>query len=61
MKFNKLEIDNPKDLIFGKSKYPVTTKRGLIIGDGKEYGKIYVKIRCYILFNLKKGFIPLKV
>jgi len=34
MKFNKLAISTPDELIFGKALYPVTTRRGLVIGGG---------------------------
>lgn len=34
MKYNKLAIATPEDLVFGKSLFPVTTRRGLIIGGG---------------------------
>lgn len=32
MKFNKLAISSPEELIFGHAKFPVTTRRGLVIG-----------------------------
>lgn len=34
MKYNKLAIATPEELVFGKSLLPVTTRRGLIIGGG---------------------------
>lgn len=34
MKFNKLAISTPEGLLFGNALYPVTTKRGLVIGGG---------------------------
>jgi methanol--5-hydroxybenzimidazolylcobamide Co-methyltransferase len=34
MKFNKLAIDTPEGLMFGTALYPVTTRRGLVIGGG---------------------------
>ena len=34
MKFNKLAISTPEGLLFGNAMYPVTTKRGLVIGGG---------------------------
>jgi methanol---5-hydroxybenzimidazolylcobamide Co-methyltransferase len=34
MKFNKLAISTSDELIFGKALYPVTTRRGLVIGGG---------------------------
>ncbi len=40
MKFKHLEIDNPQELVFGKAKYPVTTKRGLVIGGGTVYPEL---------------------
>lgn len=35
MKFNQLALSNPDELIFGKALYPVTTRRGLVIGGGR--------------------------
>jgi len=40
MKYNKLEITNPEELIFGKAKYPVKTNRGMVIGDGIVYPEL---------------------
>jgi len=34
MKYNKLAICTPEGLLFGNALYPVTTKRGLVIGGG---------------------------
>jgi methanol--5-hydroxybenzimidazolylcobamide Co-methyltransferase len=34
MKYNKLAISSPDELIFGKALYPVVTRRGLVIGGG---------------------------
>ena len=34
MKFNKLAISTPEGLLFGNALYPVTTRRGLVIGGG---------------------------
>jgi len=34
MKFKKLAINTPEGLLFGNALYPVTTKRGLVIGGG---------------------------
>ena len=34
MKFNKLAISTPEGLLFGNAMYPVTTRRGLVIGGG---------------------------
>jgi methanol--5-hydroxybenzimidazolylcobamide Co-methyltransferase len=34
MKYDKLSISTPEDLLFGNAKYPVTTRRGLVIGGG---------------------------
>ena len=34
MKYNKLEINTPEGLMFGNALYPVTTRRGLVIGGG---------------------------
>lgn len=39
-KFNKLTIENPDDLIFGISPYPVKTRSGMIIGGGIVYPEI---------------------
>jgi len=35
MKYNKLAINTPEALMFGNALYPVTTRRGLVIGGGK--------------------------
>jgi methanol--5-hydroxybenzimidazolylcobamide Co-methyltransferase len=35
MKYNKLVIQTPEALMFGNAPYPVTTRRGLVIGGGK--------------------------
>ncbi len=40
MKYKKLEIDNPQELIYGYSPKPVTTRRGLIIGGGLVYPEL---------------------
>ncbi len=40
MKFNKLAINNPADLIFGRCPTPVTTARGLVIGGGLVYPEL---------------------
>ena len=40
MKYRKLAISNPDDLIFGSAVYPVTTRRGLKIGGGKVYPEL---------------------
>lgn len=40
MKYNKLAITKPHDLIFGKAPYPVNTKRGLVIGGGLVYPEL---------------------
>lgn len=40
MKYRSLAISNPKELIFGRSLYPVTTPRGLVIGSGKVYPEL---------------------
>jgi methanol---5-hydroxybenzimidazolylcobamide Co-methyltransferase len=40
MKFEKLAISNPSDLIFGHAPKPVTTRRGLIIGGGLVYPEL---------------------
>jgi len=34
MKYNKLAINTPEELMFGNALYPVTTRRGLVIGGG---------------------------
>ncbi|MDR3309401.1 MAG: hypothetical protein LBS80_05555 [Tannerella sp.] len=34
MRYNKLAINTPEGLMFGKALYPVTTRRGLVIGGG---------------------------
>src|SRR5690554_3777575 len=40
MKYKTLAITNPEDLIFGKALYPVTTRRGLVIGGGLVYPEL---------------------
>jgi methanol---5-hydroxybenzimidazolylcobamide Co-methyltransferase len=40
MKFQELVINDPKNLVFGKSPYPVTTPRGLNIGGGFVYPEL---------------------
>ena len=40
MKYKKLSIDDPRDLLFGQSLHPVKTSRGLIIGGGKVYPEL---------------------
>jgi methanol--5-hydroxybenzimidazolylcobamide Co-methyltransferase len=40
MKYKKLVIDNPKDLMFGLAPKPVTTRRGLVIGGGQVYTEL---------------------
>ena len=32
MKFKQLAIEREEDLYFGTARYPVTTRRGLVIG-----------------------------
>lgn len=39
-KYNSLAINDPNDLIFGKSLYPVKTRRGLNIGGNIVYPKL---------------------
>ena len=40
MLFKELAISNEKDLIFGSAPYPVTTRRGLVIGGGLVYPEL---------------------
>jgi len=40
MKLKTLAISNPRDLIFGTARSPVTTRRGLVIGGGKVYPEL---------------------
>jgi len=40
MKFEKLAISNPRDLVFGYAPKPVTTRRGLVIGGGLVYPEL---------------------
>ncbi len=40
MKYKSLVINSPGELIFGTAPYPVTTRRGLIIGGGHVYPEI---------------------
>jgi len=45
MKYNKLAINTPEALIFGNALYPVTTRRGLVIGGGRV---------IILIFNISK-------
>ena len=40
MKYTKLSIERPEDLIFGHASFPVTTPRGLVIGGGYVYPEL---------------------
>jgi len=40
MKFKKLTIDNPEQLMFGNAPRPVCTRRGLEIGGGQVYAEL---------------------
>ena len=40
MKFKQLAIEHEEDLYFGTARYPVTTRRGLVIGGGKVYPEL---------------------
>ncbi len=40
MKYKKLVIDNPQDLMFGIAPNPVKTRRGLEIGGGQVYSEL---------------------
>ena len=40
MKYSKLAIDLPQNLIFGHAPNPVTTPRGLVIGGGRVYPEL---------------------
>ncbi len=40
MKFTKLAIDNPDDLIFGTAPNPLTTRKGMVIGGGTVYPEL---------------------
>ena len=40
MKFKKLAIDTPEELIFGTAPHPVSTPRGLEIGGGQVYPEL---------------------
>src|SRR5271157_1129482 len=40
MKYSKLTIERPEDLIFGYAPKPVTTPRGLVIGGGHVYPEL---------------------
>ncbi|MCE5331730.1 MAG: hypothetical protein LLF95_06285 [Bacteroidales bacterium] len=40
MKYNKLTINNPEDLMFGIAPKPVITRRGLEIGGGQVYAEL---------------------
>ncbi|MGA2497077.1 MAG: methyltransferase MtaB domain-containing protein [Tepidisphaeraceae bacterium] len=38
--FNRLAIDRPEQLIFGRAPYPLTTRRGMVIGGGTVYPEL---------------------
>lgn len=38
--FTTLAIDDPADLVFGRCKYPITLKNGLVIGGGTVYPEL---------------------
>jgi methanol---5-hydroxybenzimidazolylcobamide Co-methyltransferase len=38
--YDKLAIDNPRDLVFGTSPKPVTTRSGMVIGGGRVYPEL---------------------
>lgn len=40
MKYKKLAITDSEELVFGKALYPVTTRRGLVIGGGLVYPEL---------------------
>ncbi|MDR1779804.1 MAG: hypothetical protein LBR50_03615 [Tannerella sp.] len=40
MKFKELTYKTPEELLFGQAKYPVTTRRGLVIGGGTVYPEL---------------------
>lgn len=40
MKYKKLAIPTPQGLLFGNALYPVTTRRGLVIGGGTVYPEL---------------------
>jgi len=40
MKYHSLTISDPKELVFGKAPFPVTTPKGLIIGGGRVYPEL---------------------
>jgi len=40
LEFDRLAINTPEDLIFGRTPNPVTTRRGLVIGGGLVYPEI---------------------
>lgn len=40
MRFDRLVIDDPDDLVFGRAPFPVTTPRGLVIGGGRVYPEL---------------------
>lgn len=40
MRYNKLVISNPEDLMFGMAPNPVKTRRGLVIGGGQVYAEL---------------------
>ncbi len=40
MKFTKLAISNPVDLIYGNAPHPITTRHGMVIGGGTVYPEL---------------------
>ena len=40
MKYKRLVIQNPEELMFGLAPHPVTTRRGLVIGGGQVYAEL---------------------
>jgi len=40
MKYHKLAIEDPSELMFGHAPFPVTTPRGLVIGGGTVYPEL---------------------
>jgi methanol--5-hydroxybenzimidazolylcobamide Co-methyltransferase len=40
MKYSRLVINNPHDLVFGHAPKPVKTRRGLVIGGGQVYSEL---------------------
>lgn len=51
MKFKKLAVSNPDDLIFGHAPHPVTSGRGLVFGGGVVYPEVNFTVPVGTVIN----------